>query len=85
MVRRCVVLHLLARLEVILSRRLLFDLTDAVTPAEGRQRLVGQFGSFGNQFLMDPDQVAAAGGIEFQKPLPVRLGALRTKDGRHFG
>jgi len=85
MVRRRVVLHLLARLEVILPRRLLFDLADAVTPAESRQRLVGQFGSFRNQFLMDPDQVAAAGGIEFQKPLPVWLGTLQTRDGRNFG
>ena len=85
MVRRRVVLHLLARLEVILPRRFLFDLTDAVTPAEGSQRLVGQFRSLGNQFLMDPDQVAAAGGIEFQKPLPVWLGTLQTRDGRNFG
>ncbi len=85
MVRRRVVLQLLARLEVILPRRSFFDLTDAVTPAEGRQRLIGQFGSFGNQLLMDPDQVAAAGGIELQNPLPVWLGALRTRDGRNFG
>lgn len=84
-VRRRVMLHLLARLEVILARRLLFDLTDAVTTAERRQRLIGQFCSFGNQLLMDPDQVAAARGMELQKPLPVRLGALRTRDGRNFG
>lgn len=82
LVGRRVVLNLLARSEAILTRRLFFDLTDTVTAAESRQRLVGQFGSLRNQFLMDPDQVSVAGGIQFQDPLPVRLRALWTQDGR---
>ena len=66
LVRRRVVLHLFAGAKAILTRRFLFDLSDAVTAAESRQRRVGQFGSFRNQFFMDSDQVAVAGGIEFQ-------------------
>jgi hypothetical protein len=59
-VRRCVMLYLFPRHEVVLSRRLLFGLPDIVTAAEGRQRLIGQFRAFCNQFLMDSDQVAVA-------------------------
>lgn len=84
-VGRCVMLYLFPGHEVVLSRRLLFRLPDVVTAAEGCQRLIGQFRSFCNQFLMDSDQVAVAGGIQFQDSLPVRLRTFRTLDERHFG
>jgi hypothetical protein len=77
-------LYLFPRHEVVLSRRLLFGLSDVVAAAEGRQRLIGQFRSFCNQFLMDSDQVPVARGIQFQDSLPVRLRTFRTLDERHF-
>jgi hypothetical protein len=83
-VRRCVMLYLFPRHEVVLSCRLFFGLPDVVTAAEGRQCLIGKLRSFRNQFLMDPDQVAVARGIQVQDSLPVRLCALRTLDERHF-
>jgi len=68
MVRRMVsVLHLLATARSHTVPPPSFDLTDAVTAQKASATWLGQFGSLGNQFLMDPDQVAAAGGIELQK------------------
>lgn len=85
LVRRGVMLHLLAGRKGILACRFLFDLTDAVAAAEGRQRLIGQFRSLGEQFLMDPNQIAVAGSIQLQEPLPVRFRSFRTQDRRDFG
>jgi hypothetical protein len=56
-------LHLLARRKIVLPRRLLDFLADPLAPAEGGQSLIRQACACGEQFFMDPDQVALATGI----------------------
>jgi hypothetical protein len=76
LVRRGVVLHLLARLEVVLARRHDGRLPDTLLAAEGGQRRVGQGRSLGCQFLMDSHEILLAGIEKLQDPLPVGFGFL---------
>ena len=78
---RGVVLHLLARLEVVLPRRDDWLFADAGTPAEGGEGRVGQLYSRGPKLLMDPDQISLAGIEELQDLPPVWLGSLRSVEG----
>ena len=59
-VRRRVVLHLLARCKIVLSRGLLGLLADSLAAAERCQSLIGQACACREQFFMDPDQVPLA-------------------------
>ena len=59
---RGVVLHLLARLEVVSPGGDLRLLADAVAAAERGQGRIGDLGALAPEFLMDPDQIAFAGG-----------------------
>ena len=65
-VRRGIVLHFLARLEMVPTRRVLGFEADAMAPAVARERLVGQDRAPLLQFLVDPHQVLFAGDEQFQ-------------------
>ena len=52
-------------LEVIVVRSHLRLLPDAMPPAEGGQRRIGHIGATTDQFFMDPDEIAFAGGQQF--------------------
>lgn len=60
--RRGVVLHLHARIEMILTRRHYRRLPDALPAAEARQRRVGERRAAGDEFLMDSHEIPLAGG-----------------------
>jgi hypothetical protein len=79
---RSVVLHLLPRLEVILSDGYFGLLTDFVSAAKGRQRRIGKIGARGEQLLMDSDQIPFAFRIQLEDFLPVRIRFLWAQDGR---
>ena len=79
---RSIVLHLLARIEVILPGRLPGFLPDSMTAAEGRQSRVGKLGARGQQLLMDSDQIPFAGRKQLKDFLPVRLRFFRAQDRR---
>jgi hypothetical protein len=80
LVWRRVVLHLLARLEVVLARRRgalwARRLPDALLAAEGGQRRIRQGRSLGRQLLMDSHEIPLAGVQKLQDPLPVGFGFL---------
>ena len=69
-------LKLLAWREVIVPRRHRRQLPDAMTAAEGRQRLIGERRPLGCQFFLHPHQIPFAVGQQFQDLLPVRFGFL---------
>jgi hypothetical protein len=75
-VRRRVVLHLLARLEMILSRGHDGRLPDALLAAESRQRGIRQRRAAGRQLFMDSHQVPLAGAQELEDLLAVWFGFL---------
>ncbi len=93
LVRRGVVLYLLARGELVAAGSYHRRLPDPMAAAEGGQRLIRQRRPARHQFLMDPDQVPLALVHQLQNLLPVGLGLLRTVElvelqshGRHrFG
>jgi hypothetical protein len=76
LVRGRVVLHLLARLEMVLARRHDGRLPDALLAAEGGQRRTRQGRSLGRQFLMDSHEILLAGVEKLQDPLPVGFAFL---------
>ena len=84
-VRRCVMLHLCARLEVILPGRRYRFLSDAVPAAECGQRRVGQGRATCQQFFMDSHEIPLAGDGKLQDLLPVWFGLLRPVNLRHGG
>ena len=53
-------LHLVTGLKVILTRWNFGRLPNAMTPAKGRQGLIGDLGATCGQFFMDPDEIAFA-------------------------
>ncbi len=78
-VRRRVVLHLLARIEVIASGRLLGLVADAVLAAERRERRVAQREPVTlDELLVDAYEIAAALGVEREDGVAVRLSFLRA-------
>jgi hypothetical protein len=84
-VRRRVVLHLHARLEVILARRHDRCLPDALPAAECGQRRIRQRRAARRQFLMDSHEIPLAGNQKLEDLLPVGFGFLRPLDFRHEG
>src|ERR1039457_1444465 len=85
LVWRRVVLHLLARLEVVLARRHDGRLPDTLLSAEGGQRRIRQGHSLGCQFLMDSHEILLAGIEKLQDPLPVGFGFLGPRYLRERG
>src|SRR5664280_853527 len=84
-VRRRIVLHLHARLEVILARRHDRRLPDALPAAEPRQSLIGQCRAARHQLLMDPHEIPLARCQKFEDLFAIRLRFLRPLDLRHVG
>src|ERR1019366_4412665 len=84
LVRRCVVLHLLARGVVIAPRRHYRRLPDPMPAAEGGQRRVRQVRSTDQQLFLDPYQIALAQRQQFQNLLPVGIAYLRPRQRRHL-
>jgi hypothetical protein len=82
---RRVVLHLHARLEVILPRRHDRCLSDALPAAERGQRRIRQRRAGRRQLLMDSHEIPLARCQEIEDLLPVGLGFLRPLDLRHAG
>ena len=81
--RRGVVLHLLRRLEIVVAdgrRRLV---PDAMPPAKGRQRGVGNRDALGDELLMDTRQIAPAAIDPLQDLIAVRLRFLGGVNPRH--
>jgi hypothetical protein len=74
--RRGVVLHLLARLEVILSHRQFALLPDSLSAAKSGQRWVGELGSCGYELFMHAHQIAFTTLIKLQDLLSVGCGLL---------
>jgi hypothetical protein len=83
-VRRRVVLHLLARLEVVPSDRLGRRVTDSVPPAVRRQGLIREPRARAHELLVHAHEVVLAPGHELQDLLPVRLGLLGPRHLRHL-
>ena len=77
-------LHLHARVEVILARRHNRGLPDALPAAESRQRRIRQGRAVRRQFLMDSHEIPLAGNPQIQDLLPVGFGFLRPLDFRHL-
>jgi hypothetical protein len=77
-VGRGVVLHLLARREVVASRRLLGLVSNLVPPAERRERLIRDLHTATGQLLVHAHQVAFAVLVQLENLVAVRLGELRA-------
>src|ERR1039457_3192379 len=73
-VRRRIVLHLYAWIEMILARGHDRSLTDALPAAECGQRWIRQFRAARRQFFMDSHEIPLAGGEKIQNQLPVGFG-----------
>jgi hypothetical protein len=84
-VGRSIMLHLLARLEVVPARRHEGCLPDSMSSAEGGQGGIRQRRAAGHQFFMDSHEVPLAGAEKLQDLLPVRGGFLGTVQFRDFG
>ena len=76
--RRGVVLHLGAGLEVVASRGKLGWLADTVATAEGSECLIGERCALGDELFVHPHQVALAQGVELENLVPVGLGFFGT-------
>ena len=83
--RRRVVLHLHARIEVILARRHDRGLADALPAAECRQRRIRQRRAARRKLLMDSHEIPLAGDPKIEDLLPVGFGFLRPLDFRNLG
>ncbi len=71
-------LHLLARLEVVLPRGQRCFVADLVAPAEGRQRLVRDSRADERELLVDPHEVALARRVQLHDQLAMWLRLLRA-------
>jgi hypothetical protein len=83
-VRRGIVLHLLAGREVVSARRLRGLVTNAVAAAEGRERRVAQCRAQNHQLLVDAYQVAFARGVQRQDLVTIGLAQLGALERRHL-
>ncbi len=77
-------LQLLTKLKLVKSRGPLRLLANAVTPAKGRQRRIGERQSTADQFFMDPDEIALAVGPLLQNLLPEGFRFLESEQGWYF-
>ena len=84
-VRRCVMLHLDAWLEVIATGGHDWLLTDALPAAERGQRLIRQCRAVGPQLFMDSHEIAFARLQQLEDPLAMRRCLLFAFDLRHCG
>src|SRR5450759_1753065 len=84
-VRRRIVLHLHARLEVILARGHDRRLSDALPAAEARQRLIGHRRAARLEFLMDSHEIPLARCQKIEDLFAVRFRFLRPLDLRQPG
>jgi hypothetical protein len=84
-VGRGVVLHLLARAEVVLAGRLHRLLADAVAAAEGGERLVRERRAGVVELLVHADEVALAVGVEDGDVGAVGVAQLGPLEARHLG
>jgi hypothetical protein len=80
-----VVLHLLARREVVVPDRLLGYLADSVAAAEGGQGRIGELEPGLGQLLVHPHETALALAEEPQDVLAVLEGLLGACEPRHLG
>jgi len=78
------VLHLHARIEVILTGWHDRSLRDALPAAESGQRRIRQCRAVRRQFLMDSHEIPLAGNQQIQNLLPVGFGFLRPLDFRNL-
>ncbi|HVK85984.1 MAG TPA: hypothetical protein VM513_17810 [Kofleriaceae bacterium] len=79
-------LHLLARIEVVLAGRLLGLVADAVLAAERGQRRIRELKLMArDQLLVNAHEIAAALGVKREDVVPVRLGALGARERRRLG
>src|SRR5450759_1761769 len=84
-VRRRIVLHLHARIEVILARRFDRCLPDTLPAAETRQRLIRQHCAARRQILMDSHEIPLARLQKLEDLFAVRFRFFRPLDFRHVG
>jgi hypothetical protein len=84
MVRRGIVLHLLARREVVSARRLRGLVTNAVAAAEGRERRIAQGRAETRQLLVDAYEVAFARGVQRQDVVAIGLAQLGALERWHL-
>ncbi|WP_437763367.1 hypothetical protein WMF27_41350 [Sorangium sp. So ce281] len=83
LVRRRVVLRLLARPEVVLPDRRGRLMPDAVSPAVRRQRRIRELRAGGDELLVHADEVVLAPRRELQDLLAVHLGLLGARELGH--
>src|SRR3990172_5571107 len=84
-VGRGVVLHLLARAEVVLAGRLHGRVADAVAATEGGEGLVREGGAGLAELLVHADEVALAVDVERGDLGAVGVAQLRSLEARHLG
>jgi hypothetical protein len=85
LMRRGVVLDLLARLKIVAAGRDHRRLADAVAPAKRRQCRIRNLSPAGHQFLMDSHEIPFAVAEKFENALLVRFGLLGPAQLRDFG
>src|ERR1035438_9398414 len=88
LMRRRVVLHLLARRKIILARRCRRRVSDSMPPAERGQRGVRHLRARPHQILMDSHEIPLTLVEKLQDLLPVGLrllGAMQFRQGRRVG
>jgi hypothetical protein len=79
------VLHLLARLEVVLARGRLRLVADAVSTTERRQCLVRERCSASDELLVHAHEVAFARVVQLEDIRAMRLGDLGAREARNGG
>ena len=84
-VRRGVVLHLLAGVEVILTDRLDGLVSDRVTATERGQCLIGERRAGGDQLFVHANHVAFAAGVQPHDLFAMFVGQLGALHAGHFG
>ena len=77
-------LELLTRLKRVLPDSHLRFLPDSMAPAKGGQGGIRERHSTGDEFLMDPDEIALAVDPQFQDLLPIGFGFLGSDQQRHL-
>lgn len=77
-------LQFLARLKLVLPDCHLRFLSDSLAAAKGRQGGIRERHSTGDEFLMDPDEIALAVDPLFQDLLPIGFGFLGSDQQRHI-
>ena len=74
-------LHLLAGAEMILPDGSRGLLADALTPAKGGQRRIGELGAGGHELFMDANQITVAAPVQVQDLVAIGRGLFLAHQG----